>query len=97
MHCDALFFEQAGSRCSLLCHAESRQQAEVTFVKLNSLSLFTAHPEYAYSAGFNPWVGKNPWIREWQTMPVLLLGEFHGQRRLVGYSSWGCKESHMTE
>ena len=24
-------------------------------------------------------------------------GEFHGQRSLVGYSPWGCKESDMTE
>ena len=23
--------------------------------------------------------------------------EFHGQRSLVGYSLWGCKESDMTE
>ena len=24
-------------------------------------------------------------------------GEFHGQRSLAGYSSWGCKESDTTE
>ena len=29
------------------------------------------------------------WRREWQTTPVLLPGEFHGQRSLVGYSPWG--------
>ena len=30
--------------------------------------------------------------------PVLLPGESHGgQRSLVGYSPWGCKESDMTE
>ena len=29
--------------------------------------------------------------------PVFLPGEFHGQRRLVGYSPWNCKESDMTE
>ena len=28
---------------------------------------------------------------------VFLPGEFHGQRRLVGYSPWGHKELHMTE
>ena len=27
--------------------------------------------------------------------PVFLPGEFHGQRRLAGYSSWGHKESDM--
>ena len=29
--------------------------------------------------------------------PVFLFGESHGQRRLVGYSSWGLKESDTTE
>jgi len=28
---------------------------------------------------------------------VFLPGEFHGQRILAGYSSWGHKESGMTE
>ena len=28
---------------------------------------------------------------------ILLSGKFHGQRSLVGYSPWGCKESDMTE
>ena len=31
------------------------------------------------------------------THPVFLPGESHGQRSLVGYSSWGHKESDMTE
>ena len=47
--------------------------------------------------GFDPWVGKIPWRREWQHTPVLLPGEFPGQRSLASYSPWGCKESDMTE
>ena len=47
--------------------------------------------------GFDPWVGKIPWGRKWQPTPVFLSGEFHGQRSLVSYSPWGCKESDMTE
>ena len=47
--------------------------------------------------GFDPWVGKIPWRRKWQPTPVFLPGEFCGQRSLVGYSPWGCKESAMTE
>ena len=43
--------------------------------------------------GFNPWVGKIPWRREWQPTPVFLPG----QRNLVGYSPWGRKESDTTE
>ena len=32
------------------------------------------------------WVGKIPWRREWLSPPVFCTGEFHGQRRLAGYS-----------
>ena len=41
---------------------------------------------------FSPWVGKIPWRKAWQPTPVVLPGEFHGQRSLVGYSPWGRKE-----
>ena len=37
------------------------------------------------------------WRREWQPTPVFLPGELHGQRNLVGYSSWGRKELVTTE
>ena len=47
--------------------------------------------------GFDPWVGKIPWRREWQPTPVFLPGEFHGQRSLVGYSPWGNKKLDTTE
>ena len=39
--------------------------------------------------GFNPWVGKISWGRKLQPSLVFLSGKFHGQRSLVGYSSWG--------
>ena len=35
---------------------------------------------------FDPWVGKIPWRRKWQPIPVFLPQEFHGQRSLVGYT-----------
>ena len=47
--------------------------------------------------GFDPWVGKIPWRREWQPTPVFLPGESHGQRRLAGYGPWGRKQLDMTE
>ena len=47
--------------------------------------------------GFNPWVMKILWRRKWQSTPVFLPEEFHRQRSLMGYSSWSCKESDMTE
>ena len=37
------------------------------------------------------------WRRKWQPTPEFLLGELHGERSLVGYSPWDCKESDMTE
>ena len=46
--------------------------------------------------GFDPWVRKIPWRRKWKHTPVLLPGEFHGQKRLVGYSPRSRKESDMT-
>ena len=35
--------------------------------------------------------GEDPWRREWQTTPVFLPGECHGQRRLAGYCPWVTK------
>ena len=37
------------------------------------------------------WVGKKPWRRKCQPIPVFLPGKSHGQRSLVGYSPWGHK------
>ena len=34
--------------------------------------------------GFDPWVGKIPWRRNWHPTPVFLAEEFHGQRSLAG-------------
>ena len=36
--------------------------------------------------GFDSWVRKIPWKRNWQLIPVFLNGESHGQRGLEGYS-----------
>ena len=46
---------------------------------------------------FDSWVGKMPWRRKWQPIPVFWLGESHGQRNMVGYSPRGCKELERTE
>ena len=35
---------------------------------------------------------KDPLVKGMASCPVFLPGEFHGQRSLVGYSPWGCKE-----
>ena len=42
--------------------------------------------------GFDPWIGKIPWLRERLPTPVFWPGEFHGL-----HSPCGCKESDTTE
>ena len=37
---------------------------------------------------------KDPWKMEWRPLQP---GKNHGQRSLVGYNPWGCKESNTTE
>ena len=37
------------------------------------------------------------WRRKWQSTPVFLPEESHGQRSLAGYSPWNPKEVNMTE
>ena len=44
----------------------------------------------------NPWVRKIPWRRKWQSTPVFLPRESHGQRSLTGYSLWYSKELSVT-
>ena len=46
--------------------------------------------------GFNTWVRKISWKREWQPTPVFLPGEFRGQRSLLGYRG-SSKESDTSE
>ena len=54
-------------------------------------------PAIAGDPGFDPWVRKTPWRREWLPTPVFLPRESHGQRSLAGYSPWSCKEADTTE
>ena len=46
---------------------------------------------------FDPGLGRSPGEVNGKLTPVFLTGEFHGQRSLVGYSSWGRTELEMTE
>jgi len=52
--------------------------------------------------GFDSWVRKISWRREWPPTPlekamVFLPGEFHGQRSLAGYNPEGRKGLDTTE
>ena len=37
------------------------------------------------------------WRRKWLPTSLFIPGEFHGQKGLMVYSPWGCKESDATE
>ena len=37
--------------------------------------------------GFDSWVGKIPWRRNWQPIPVFFPGELHGWRTLPDYTT----------
>ena len=50
-----------------------------------------------YRSGFYRWVRKIPWRRAWLPAPVFFPREFHGQRSLESYSSWGSKELDTAE
>ena len=49
----------------------------------------------------NPPAMGETWVqllrRQWQPTPLFLPGQFHGQKRLMGYSPWGHKERDTTE
>ena len=71
-------------------------------LNLIASSVFSGGSDSKESAGqcqpwFDPWVRKIPWRREWPSTPVFLLGETHGEWSLAGYSSWGRKESDVTD
>ena len=46
--------------------------------------------------GWIPESGRS-WRKKWQPTPVFMPGESHGQRRMMGYSPCGHKESDTTE
>ena len=68
---------------------ESRLQREIS---ITSDMQMTPPSCQCRRLGFDPWVKKIPWRREWLPTPVFLPGELHGL-----YSPWGCKESDMNE
>ena len=47
--------------------------------------------------GFDIWGKKILWRKAWQSTPVFLPSESHGQRSLTGYSPWDGKELDTTE
>ena len=46
--------------------------------------------------GFDPWVGKIPWMKKWQPTPVFFAGKSLGQRSLADYSPWGRRRDNRS-
>ena len=75
------------------CGLQLTEQARIA----SSVAIFKGFRVAQGHCSFNPWVRTIPWRRKWQLTPIFLPGESHGQRGLVGYSPWSCKESDTTE
>ena len=88
---------QGGLAC---CDSWGRRVRHDWATELNWSTILGASPMAQQSiihlqcrrCGFNPWVGKIPWRRIWQSTPVFLPGETHRQRSLMDYSPKGRKE-----
>ena len=86
------------SEVPLLAHKDSFLTPQFSFLKIKVLhlpgwlvlnSLSWGNWE-AFEFGHLPHLKMcEHWRRKWQPTPVLLPGEFHGQRSLAGYSPWG--------
>ena len=64
--------------------------------KKASLVAYTVKNPLAMQESWAQSLGWEDPLEEGMVTPVFLPGESHGQRIMVGYSLWGCKESDMT-
>ena len=91
-------------KCSLILKREKKKRFVVfSVVQASQVALVvkkkkpTCQCRRCKRYRFDPWVRKIHWRRAWQTTPVFLPEESHGQRSLAGYSTWGHKELDITE
>ena len=76
------------------------EQHSTIWIELLGLPCSSDDKESACNAGdpgLIPGSGRSPGVKEWQPTPVFLPGESHGQKSMVGYSPWACKELDTTE
>ena len=64
----------------------------VVVMKETEKTEYTFYPHQSYNQ-----LGVKTRRRQWQPTPILLPGESHGRRSLVGCSPWGRRESDTTE
>ena len=73
------------------------REKEFGVSRASLMASMVKNPPQCRRLGFDLWVRKIPWRRERLPTPAFSFREFHRQRSLVGYSSWGLKESDVTE
>ena len=74
---------------ALLCHLRPHGTNPLRPPSPSSVKLWVFNAHFI--------IRKIPWRRQWQPSPVFLPGKSHGQRSLVGCSSWAHKELDTTE
>ena len=94
------YYDQSFSFCSLKFTTKSKALQLSFFLKLltlkkNGLSEKTSL--FLSFLGEYRFYPEKKMEKERQPTPVFLPGECHGQRGLVGYSLWGCKELDTTK
>ena len=57
----------------------------IELLEASQLALLVKNPPANAGDVREEGIRKIPWRRVWQSTPVFLLGESHGQRSLVGY------------
>ena len=81
-------------RCSLRLRTARVSQGLYLYMELSG---WLSGKEPAYQCrrrGFEPWVGKIPWRRKWESTPIFLPAKSQGQRSLAGYGPGGCRVGH---
>ena len=87
----------------IICGYQQLQKNRPGYLRIQGLPRWHSGKEFTCQCRkcqrhrFDPWVWIIPWRRKWQPTPVFLLGKFHGQRSLAGYSPWGYEVSETTE
>ena len=77
----------------LRCGAESSNSLITSLVPL----AISPHPEAVQELPVISLANSKTHRKKWQPTPVILPGKFYGQRSLVSYGPWCCKEAYTTE
>ena len=82
-------------------HTDTKHMHIHMYFRVSQVSLVVKNPPAnagdIRDAGLIPGLGRSPGGGHGNPLQYSCLENPHGQRSLVGYSPWGCKELDMTE